>query len=176
MSKNALLINFPRNRFKSETPAFIAAPAYLASKNYVNPTDVNDVPFHKAFNTDMQFFPWVMQDKTAGENAAITMSTWRDGLRTWLDKYPVQEVLKDTTENEVAFVDVGGGMGHQAQELKARYPDIKGRIIVQDLAPMLEHAPRVDGIEYMPQDFFKPQQVEGMFIKLPKVLCRKFRN
>lgn len=85
------------------------------------------------------------------------MSVPREG--DWLDVAPFQDV---SVESERAlFVDVGGSIGHQCARLKQKFPDLKGRIVLQDLEETIKNAPPIEGVEMMSHDFFKAQPIKG---------------
>ncbi|RAH68674.1 S-adenosyl-L-methionine-dependent methyltransferase [Aspergillus aculeatinus CBS 121060] len=79
------------------------------------------------------------------------------GMPTFLDAYPVREHATALHPERVLFVDVGGCFGQQAIAFRNRYPDLAGRVVVQDLAPTLQHAIQHAGVETMEQDLFQPQ-------------------
>ena len=90
----------------------------------------------------------------------------RDGERSWADAdfFPVEEKLRDSELNELSalLVDVGGGLGHDAEAFRNNFPHLPGRIIVQDLPGSIEQAaPTGRGIETMAHDFFTPQPIQG---------------
>lgn len=87
------------------------------------------------------------------------MSIPRDG--EWLDVFSVPSLASSITPDQVLFVDVGGNRGHQCARLRAKYPDLPGRIIVQDLPETIQHAPPIQGVEFMVHNFFMPQPVKG---------------
>ena len=91
------------------------------------------------------------------------MSKQRDGMPTWLSVYPIEEQLKGWNPHHPAFVDVGGGIGHQCVALRAEYPNLPGRVILQDSASVLAQARTrpLEGIELVAQDFFQPQTIKG---------------
>lgn len=60
----------------------------------------------------------------------------------------------------ITFVDIGGGMGHEALALKNRYPNLPGRFVNQDL-PQIVSGQNLDGVESMAHDFFSPQPLRG---------------
>ena len=66
------------------------------------------------------------------------------------------------TPNNALYVNIGGGIGHQCAQFKARYPDLPGRIILQDLEHSIEQALKTPGVENMVHDFFEAQPVKGM--------------
>lgn len=59
------------------------------------------------------------------------------------------------------FVDVGGSFGQQCARLKAKYPDLPGKIICQDLPATLKLAPQISGVKFMAQAIFEPNAVRG---------------
>ena len=69
-------------------------------------------------------------------------------------------------ESNVLLVDVGGNRGHDLVELRAKYPDLIGKMILQDLPDVVAHTSfeKDDNriIEAMPHDFFQPQPVRRM--------------
>lgn len=85
----------------------------------------------------------------------------------WFDIFPIREHLAATRncgDADVLLVDVGGGKGHDIASFRENFPDLPGRLILQDLPQTfaaLEERP--DGIELMEHDFFKEQPVKGTF-------------
>ena len=80
---------------------------------------------------------------------------------------------------EVLVVDVGGGQGVILKDLRASRPDLKGRMIVQDLPKEVQKGEEAEGVEAMSYDFFTPQPVasecfhSSHFRYVAKFLCRK---
>lgn len=70
------------------------------------------------------------------------------------------------SDDEVAIVDIAGGQGHIMMDVLERSPNIKGRIIVQDLPAVLDAVagspPK--GIEFMAYNMFTPQPVRNAYI------------
>jgi demethylsterigmatocystin 6-O-methyltransferase len=80
----------------------------------------------------------------------------------WLDVFPLKEHLGGDIQAETpVFVDVGGSFGQQCARLRAKYPDLPGRVICQDLPATLEHAPQIPGVDFLAQDFFEANTVKG---------------
>lgn len=81
----------------------------------------------------------------------------------WLSKSPVKEEVGSwvAKTDQALFVDVGGGRGHQCSSFKAKYPKLTGRIILQELPQTLANLRPIEGVEFMEQDFFKPQDIKG---------------
>ena len=100
------------------------------------------------------------------EAFGLFMGTFNQGRKEWTDLYPVQTRMidgfrQDPDGSAVMMVDVGGGFGHQAALLKKLFPDLPGRLIVQDLPQM--KGPDIPGIEFMAHDFWTPQPVQSIY-------------
>lgn len=88
------------------------------------------------------------------------MTIQREG--EWLDVFPLEQYLgADVKAETPVFVDVGGSFGQQCARLRAKYSDLPGKVICQDLAATVEHAPQIPGVEFMEQDFFQANAVKG---------------
>ena len=95
----------------------------------------------------MNYFQWLAQAQK--------------GLRTWLDIFPARELFRGSTKETVLFVDVDGGFGHQCSALKAKYPKIRGRVILQDLPHIIQGVIPVKRVEAMEHNIEKEQPVKG---------------
>ena len=65
---------------------------------------------------------------------------------------------------DVAIVDVGGGRGQVLIAIKELFPDLKGRMVLQDMREVIDDAVvsgLPDWIEPMAASFFERQMVEG---------------
>ena len=91
------------------------------------------------------------------------MAMHRHGLPGSFDTFSFAEYAGTTSPDTPIFVDVGGAGGHQCVEFRAKYPDIPGRVILQDQPPVVEQAEGAlpVGIEAMAHDFFTPQPIKG---------------
>lgn len=66
-----------------------------------------------------------------------------DATQSWTSAYPVEKEVngfKPSSDSEV-LVDIGGGFGHHSVFFKEKFPNIEGRIVVQDLPSTLAHLP-----------------------------------
>lgn len=83
---------------------------------------------------------------------------------SWLSVYPVAgaaEGCKTDDPDSVLYVNIGGGIGHQCKQLKDKYPDLPGRVILQDLPHSIANALDTPGVENMGHNFFEPQPIHG---------------
>jgi hypothetical protein len=142
----------------------VAMPEYFAANGYLNPTDALDSPFTFAHDRKGHtFFEHIAEpgnEKIAAAfNMTMEMAKSRDEA-SFMRSYPAAERLKlDESENErVLFVDVGGSMGHQVRKFETQYPDLPGKLVLEDLPEVVEQAVDVpDSIVKLAHDFFKPQ-------------------
>ena len=94
------------------------------------------------------------------------MSAYRAGKPTWCDSgfYPLEENLVegfDPNASDVLLVDVGGGLGHDLQELQTRYPSLPGKLILQDRAEVISTITSTTlTTQAQAHDFFTPQPVK----------------
>ena len=86
------------------------------------------------------------------------------------DFFPVQKNLVEgakTEDNSVFLVDLGGGKGHDLQELYQKHPNIPGKLVLQELKDVIDEAVTTgldSKIVPMPHDFFTSQPVIGKFL------------
>jgi hypothetical protein len=143
-------------------------PAYLARADYKNPKDISDGPFQYAHDTKVPFWDWLSENGYV-EHFNNYMSGYRQGKRSWMetDFYPVAERLgQGLSDNEdaVLLVDVGGGIGHDLKEFKAKHTDLPGRLILQERAEVITHISKSEqDFEATVHDFFTPQPIQGMW-------------
>lgn len=143
-------------------PCWQALPEFLAESEYKNPTDPSHCAFQKGHRTEQAPFEWAMSVPSRFNNFNLWMAANREGQNIFLDVYPFEKELSHGLKPDTPlFVDVGGGLGHQCLALKQRSPQVSGRIINQDLPPVIAQAIPCDGVEHMVHDFMTPQPVKG---------------
>ena len=97
------------------------------------------------------------------------MAMQAGGKTMWADEgaYPVRERLGNASDDEVLDVDIGGGAGHDLLGFRARYPDLKGKLVLQEMPYMVEKIKREGAcegvVELMDHDFYGEQPVKGSF-------------
>ncbi|KAF2174812.1 S-adenosyl-L-methionine-dependent methyltransferase [Zopfia rhizophila CBS 207.26] len=142
-------------------PCYQEMPAYLQKTGYRNLTDSYHTVWQDAWHTKESLFEWMMGHPKNFENFNLFMATRRENQTTWIDRYPVKGEATGLSPERALFVDVGGGIGHQCADFKAKYPDLPGRVILQDLPLAVEHAIPTPGVEVMTYDFMTPQPIKG---------------
>jgi hypothetical protein len=142
---------------------FEAIPRYLKSHNYQNPANPSDSPWQEGYQTKDHPFVWLQSNP---KHFALFMQ-WvhlsRAGLPMWFDVFPFDQIVASgSNKDTVIFVDVGSALGHQSIALRERYPDLPGRIVIQDSAQVINMVKPSHDIEPQVYDFFTPQPVKGM--------------
>ncbi|OJJ72182.1 hypothetical protein ASPBRDRAFT_196291 [Aspergillus brasiliensis CBS 101740] len=151
------------HHFDVQLPAWAALPEVLAASEYQNPSDRQRTAFQQAHHTDQTVFSWFMAQPRLFKDFSQWMTARRAGKPTWLDVFPLQRLLlaANPTSEEPLFVDIGGGVGHQCISLIDRLPQLIGRIVVEDLAPVIAHALPHPRVEHLAHDFWTPQPLAG---------------
>ncbi|MCJ1400195.1 hypothetical protein MMC11_003399 [Xylographa trunciseda] len=150
-----------KHQFDSVNPIYQCLPSFLAANKYANIASSTDGPFQTAHHTPLPVFIWLQQQPDNLHWFNQWMAAQRDGLPTWLSVFPLEAQAAGLDPEGTLFVDVGGGIGHQCQLLKATHPTLPGRVILQDLPQTLAHALPIDGVVQQAHDFFTPQPVLG---------------
>ncbi|KAI0009686.1 putative sterigmatocystin 8-O-methyltransferase precursor [Xylariaceae sp. FL0662B] len=151
------------------SPALMAFPKFLRENGYTEPTDSNHCPWHISHHRpNIPLFPWLKDQPEHMGYFLSWMAAQREGLPIFLDVIDFREELArgTLTESTPLFVDVGGAKGHQCIALRQRFPELPGRIILEDLPDVIEQVksdplPGFEDIEVQPHDFFTPQPVKG---------------
>ncbi|BCS19622.1 uncharacterized protein APUU_20054A [Aspergillus puulaauensis] len=146
--------------FDISGPCTQALPDYLAESGYKEIVSNKECPFQKAFNTNQTLFEWMPQHPKHMKSLGHLMALQRPEI--WVDHFPVLEQLGDfpSAENTL-MVDIGGGFGQQSKALRAKFPDLPGKVIVQDIPQTLAAAQPAEGVEFVEHNFFEPQPVHG---------------
>lgn len=137
-------------------------PDFLAKTGYQDITDNAKTPHQAAWKTTDPAFMWMEKHP---QNAAYFnqyMIHRRKNMLTWLSVFPVERELKGA-KPDVLFIDLGGNIGHQCAEFKGQYPNLPGRIVLQDLPHAINMALQTPGVENTVHDLFTPQPVKGMY-------------
>jgi len=147
--------------FETCAPQYQALPAFLKKTNFQAPTDPNNTVFQDAFNFQGTGFQWFGSHP---ENLAYFqeyMGSRRQTVEeTWLAVYPVDAETKGWDPKAPVLVDVGGSIGHICAQFKQVFPNVPGRVILQDLPETIAAALPTPGVENIAHDFFTPQPIK----------------
>ncbi|KAF2967228.1 hypothetical protein GQX73_g6329 [Xylaria multiplex] len=148
-------------------PAFNALPQFLRDTGYANITDGANCPWFLGHRTDEAPFDWVQKRPDMMQNFMSWMVSQRDGLPNFLEVIDfVKEFAQNSDDSIPIFVDIGGAMGHQSISLRQKYPELVGRVILQDLPQVIDRvkvSPLLgfEGIEAQVYNFFTEQPLKG---------------
>ncbi|KAF2963107.1 hypothetical protein GQX73_g10470 [Xylaria multiplex] len=137
-------------------------PEYLRQIGYNNPTDEKNTAFHFAFGTKINPYQYMVEHPKQLNHFNKYMALRRQAELSWLTVYPVREEAGALTDPERAlYVNIGGGIGHQCAQFKEKYPDLPGRIILEDLPSTVAQALQTPGVENLAHDAFTAQPIKG---------------
>ncbi|GAB1314336.1 hypothetical protein MFIFM68171_04546 [Madurella fahalii] len=151
-----------RHYYDLVSKQYQATAEFLKQNGYQNPTDETNTAFQMGWDTRKQPFEFMLELPGAMDHFHKYMALRRQVELSWLTVYPVREETAGLSDPErPLFVNVGGGIGHQCAQFREKYPDIPGRVILQDLPDTVAMALRTPGVENIAHDMFQPQPVKG---------------
>jgi len=141
-------------------PVIQELPDFLEETKWANIEDFTKTPLQKAFNTDLPGFAWFPSQTERFGYFQQVMTVQRAGAVNWLSVFPFKQELGDF-QGSAVLVDVGGGFGHQCIAVKEAFPELAGKLVLQDLPQTLAFVGKIEGVEVTEQNFFEPQPVKG---------------
>ena len=146
-------------------PVYLHMPQYLKETSYKNPDSFTDGMWQRGLKTDQITFDYIHADKQRSAGFNLFMKGQRGSQTKCFASYPFEEETKGWPAEKPLFVDVGGGSGHQTAAFKKEYPNLPGRVILEDLPEPVEDAKDVvpADVERIAHDFFKPQPIKGIY-------------
>lgn len=140
-------------------------PEYLKSIGYRCPTDSNNGLIQYAIGTDKPTWEYFASQPGVMETFNTFMSGVRGARISWVDWFPIEERLlngANMEQDSVLMVDIGGGRGHNLEEVKAKFPKAPGRFLLQDLPLVIKDVGKLDDrVEPMSIDMFDTQPIKG---------------
>ncbi|KAH7309198.1 S-adenosyl-L-methionine-dependent methyltransferase [Stachybotrys elegans] len=150
--------------FSAATRSLANMPFYLEKSGFKH---VNGAPgpFQDAHQTKDNMFPWLIKDPLMMGNFNAFMTGQRADRKQWFDFFDIDNILLKDAKSEpgaTLLVDIAGGEGHDLAEFHKRYADAPGKLILQDLPPVIDSIQElVPQIERQKHDFFEEQPVKG---------------
>ena len=149
-------------------PVHQTTPSYFKERGYTSPNSGVDGPFQHAYNCKGQHMFEYFQSSAPqmGKRFASMMDMWSKGRPRWFEDvyYPVKDRLISGADStvETFLVDVGGGSGHDIDDLRKAFgSEIPGKLVLQDRPEILDLAQVDSSIERKPHDFLTEQPVKG---------------
>ncbi|KAJ5297875.1 S-adenosyl-L-methionine-dependent methyltransferase [Penicillium antarcticum] len=151
--------------FREWQPAITRGPEFLQITGYQNPEDPWAGPFQQAYETKDAVWEWL--EKRPEELARFNpfMEGVRENRQHWVDWFPMQEQVLNGSSgsyDQPLLIDLGGGRGHDIAYFAARFPDVPGRLILEDISPVIDDTQKLDPkIERFKHDLLTPQPIKG---------------
>ncbi|OQE12446.1 hypothetical protein PENVUL_c001G08898 [Penicillium vulpinum] len=148
-------------------PSYFALPTWLRENNYKVIPDANHCGWQVGANTTKSFWESMSDDprlsKYFNDYMTIPRITEEENL---VHVYPFETIFANSTADDILFVDIAGGLGHQAMRVRNAFPRSRGRIILQDLLQVTSKitAASLPDVEIMDHDLSYPQPIKGAYI------------
>lgn len=144
---------------KISNPAFHVLPEFLEENGYQSPSNGISA-FHKSAKTDLNFFVWAKKDPAVLKLLQRVISVHKEG--DWLSAIPFAEAIASTPRDRKVFVDINGNIGLQSRRLVSVYPELAGRIVLEDRPESVNATPPIEGVEKLGHDAFTTQPVKSL--------------
>jgi hypothetical protein len=154
----------------------VSAGFYYSKFGFKSPRDAKNCPFTFAHDAkDASFFDLIetMPDRAALFNTGMTAKA----------VLVIEEIVALFAFNQlepntdgIVLVDVGGGKGHVINAIQNAFPDIKGKIVLEDLKSVLDGGTVVsnEDVAVQPYDFFEEQQpIRGKFSEILRFIVEQ---
>lgn len=148
-------------------PGSLHLPDWLKSIEYKDPLGIQPAAWGSALHTDQHPYAWLGDNPWALDLAIAYMRIQREGRPVFFDALDFEDrFAQGTTDSTVLFVDIGGSTGPQSIALRERYPNLPGRVIIQDRPEVVQQAKQKldssSNIDVEVYDIFTPQTIKGM--------------
>ena len=151
---------------------FYATPQLLQQTGYRNPEDPLNTAMQLAFNAPGKapYEIFVSKPESAKAIGMILNAMGIPPSQQVQYTYPLQQELVDgfdKSESDAFLVDIGAGNAHVVSALRKAMPHIPGRLVAQDLAPVIARAPALaEPDEKQAHDFFTEQPLKREYTTL----------
>lgn len=148
-------------------PTVAKIPEFLRTHEYKFIEGSTSGPWQYATNSEESLWDWIAKSEERLDITHSFMEGDRGSRPPWVEWFPVQEHLINTftgSDEDVFLVDVAGGRGHDIRTFREKFPQVRGRFVLEDLEHVIEQS--VEGLqaEKIAFNLFKPQPVQGMII------------
>lgn len=149
-------------------PAFSNLPDYLGSIHYRNPSDPLNGNWQHLHGSEASFFGELARSPAKTQDFQAMMISHTRYKPSWVDIYPIQELLNGFKPGTALLVDVGGAQGHDIESFRTSLStkDLPvGSLILQDQASVVGEIALDPAIKVMAHDFFQPQPIQCKFCR-----------
>ena len=138
--------------------------SFLKDTNYQDPSDPTHTNWHHYLKGEKSFFDWLGQFPNVAQDFSEVMKIYSSSKVPWVNVYPTDRLVKQQKPGHAVVVDVGGGLGHDLELFRAKYPNLPANsLVLQDLNHQIIHAKDIvkAPVQAVEHDFFTPQPVKG---------------
>ncbi|KAL2855717.1 S-adenosyl-L-methionine-dependent methyltransferase [Aspergillus pseudodeflectus] len=154
-------------------------PEFLHKISYQTIEGPTSGPWNYANPIDEIIWSWVAKDPERLDITNSFMEGDRGSRPGWVEWFPVEEqFIKGYKggDEDVFLVDVAGGRGHDIKAFRDRFPDARGRFILEDLTHVIEQALPGLEAEKLEFDLFKEQPIKGAYIYFMKFVLHDWSD
>lgn len=149
----------------------LALPEFLKSRHWCDAGSYTDCAFMLGSRTELPMWEYRDQDEDCkrifdlGMQSEIvaSLSTGKpSGPFPFGEELALGEHRRE--EEPVTIVDIGGGRGQALEQIRADHPELTGRFVLMDLAPVIDSAVAAglpSWIEPVAGSFFDPLPIQG---------------
>jgi hypothetical protein len=107
---------------------------------YANPTNKDASAFQHAAGTKLHYFKWIFQPGNEEQADAFHKHMQFKTLTAkWYERVDVKQLLGgDVGKEDVLLVDVGGDTGQDILGFHKHFPNLPGRLVLEDLPPTIK--------------------------------------
>ncbi|KAF2820202.1 S-adenosyl-L-methionine-dependent methyltransferase [Ophiobolus disseminans] len=142
-------------------------PSFLDTISHRNPAEIENGPFQYAYNMpNKSLYTYFGENSGMAQRFGGMIQMYNAGKPFfWEDDwFPIKERLVEggpKSDEDVLLIDIGGGdAGDLGILRKALGPEVKGRLILQELKHIVDRADQ-DGYEAQVGDWYEEQPVKG---------------
>ena len=153
------------SRWDQSVSSLRESPQYLSKNGHQSPFEIRNKTLQDAIHTDTQASNLGMKSLPITKSFNTPSSGNQSAKTSWVDWLPIQEQLLDGVtgrQEEVLVVNMTGDGGYDLQAFKRKFPNVRGRLILQDQLDVISKIQNLDSsIECMEHDFLSPQPIIG---------------
>lgn len=151
--------------FDYATRSLANMPQYLEKTGFKH-VDGAPGPFQDCNGTEELMFPHLLKNPDMMTNFNHFMSGSLAMRADWFQKFDAESIIlagADMNDPEATLlVDVAGGEGHDVEAFSKAFPDAPGKLVLQDLPPVITNIKRLDDrIIRQAHDMFSEQPIRG---------------
>jgi len=145
-----------------QRPVLANFPKFAQDTNYRNPTNLEQSNYQNLYGPGTSVFGSFKDDPELGTAFNDSMKSFALNKASWCDIYPIDQIVAELREGKPLVIDIAGGVGHDLERFRARYPDVPhGSLILQDLPDVAQQAQVKAPAITQSHDIFTPEPVKG---------------